>query len=61
MRLRILNQKDPFDKHIKSKVHKRRLKELKVPKYTKKDAEAAIGLKTEDWKSKRVVDAMIAV
>jgi hypothetical protein len=41
-------------------VHKRRIKELKVPKYTKKDAEAAIGLKTEDWRAKtKNLDAMV--
>lgn len=43
----------PLQQHLKSKVHKRRLKDLKMEKYTQKDAEAAVGLKTDDsWKSK---------
>ncbi|KJE95932.1 hypothetical protein CAOG_06321 [Capsaspora owczarzaki ATCC 30864] len=32
--------------HFKSKVHRRRLKELKEPAYTQEDAEAAAGMST---------------
>ncbi len=41
--------------HTKSKVHRRRLKELKEGAYTQKDAELAIGLTTEN---KRVTVAV---
>lgn len=39
---------EPLEKHIKSKVHKRRIKELKAGVYTQKDAEAAVGLTTDN-------------
>ncbi|KAL7747662.1 hypothetical protein RI367_006951 [Sorochytrium milnesiophthora] len=34
--------------HTKSKVHRRRVKELKDGPYTQKDAEEAVGLKTDN-------------
>lgn len=37
-----------MDKHTKSKIHRRRLKELKDGPYTAKDAEAAVGLTTDN-------------
>ncbi|KAJ1505912.1 Bud site selection protein 20, partial [Coelomomyces lativittatus] len=41
--------------HRKSKVHKRRLKELKNGKYTQKDAEEAVGLKTDQFCQNRTL------
>ena len=35
--------------HLKSKVHRRRLKELKCPPYSQKEAEAAAGKKSVIW------------
>lgn len=44
---------DPLEKHIASKVHKRRLRQLKDDPHTQKGAELAIGMKTDN--GKRVV------
>ncbi|KAI9221177.1 bud site selection-related protein, partial [Blastocladiella britannica] len=38
--------------HTKSKVHRRRLKELKDGPYTQAEAEAAVGLKTDNGRTK---------
>ncbi|KAJ3200836.1 hypothetical protein HK099_002491, partial [Clydaea vesicula] len=47
----------PLKEHIKSKVHKRRLKELKEKPYTQEDAEAAVGLKKSE--KKKVENQMV--
>ena len=39
-----------FTKHAKGKPHKRRVRQLKEHPYTQKEAEAAVGLTTDDGK-----------
>lgn len=45
-----------FDKHRKAKPHKRRVKQLKEEPYSQKEAEAAIGLGTDNGRRKATDD-----
>ncbi|KAJ3370944.1 hypothetical protein AMAG_01966 [Allomyces macrogynus ATCC 38327] len=42
-----------MQEHLKSKVHRRRVKELRDGPYTQKDAEEAVGLKTDNGERSR--------
>ncbi|KAI9345215.1 hypothetical protein BDR26DRAFT_856544 [Obelidium mucronatum] len=42
-----------MDVHLASKPHKKRVKVLQEPAYTQKDAEAAVGLRTDNTRGKR--------
>ncbi|KAF2259980.1 hypothetical protein CC78DRAFT_473972 [Lojkania enalia] len=44
-----------FEAHQKGKVHKRRLRQLREEPYTQKEAEAAIGLRTDNGKRATVL------
>ncbi|KXS13882.1 hypothetical protein M427DRAFT_359174 [Gonapodya prolifera JEL478] len=39
--------------HRKTKLHKKRVKDLKVPAYTQKEAESAVGLATDNQQKRR--------
>ncbi|KAI9010116.1 hypothetical protein DFJ74DRAFT_338010 [Hyaloraphidium curvatum] len=47
---------DALAKHTASKVHRRRLKELKEGAFTQKEAEEAVGLKTDSTQRRRTTE-----
>ncbi|KAJ3022166.1 UNVERIFIED_CONTAM: Bud site selection protein 20 [Siphonaria sp. JEL0065] len=50
-----------MDVHLASKPHKKRVKVLQEPAYTQRDAEAAVGLRTDNTRGRRVATSEMNV